>query len=195
MIPNTEGLDSAGGCVALEESSRSLHSVDDRLRIACEDFYRLWIARAESGRERLAQLPGILALPKIPFQISPPLLIFKEIEIGHYVASLVIGAWRERDAAGSGGVGRNRCPLELKTSTRGRFTVFVLSGRIEKEALVELRRLFESQPDCRDIVLDLKDVTVINREVMRFLAHCEVDGVKLENCTPYIREWMEREKD
>jgi hypothetical protein len=86
-------------------------------------------------------------------------------------------------------------PFRIETSTRGRFTVFVLSGRIEKEALVELRRLFESQPDYRNIVLDLKDVTVINREVMRFFAYREVDGVKLENCTPYIREWMEREKD
>ena len=27
------------------------------------------------------------------------------------------------------------------------------------------------------------------------LARCEADGVKLENCAPYIREWMEREKD
>jgi hypothetical protein len=27
------------------------------------------------------------------------------------------------------------------------------------------------------------------------LARCEVDGVKSENCPPYIREWMEREKD
>ena len=86
-------------------------------------------------------------------------------------------------------------PFRIETSTRGRFTVFVLSGRIEKEALVELRRLFESQPDYRNIVLDLKDVSVINREVMRFFAYREVDGVKLENCTPYIREWMEREKD
>ena len=24
---------------------------------------------------------------------------------------------------------------------------------------------------------------------------CEADGVKLENCAPYIREWIEREKD
>ena len=86
-------------------------------------------------------------------------------------------------------------PFRIETSTRGRFTVFILSGRIEKEALVELRRLLESQADYRNIVLDLKDVTVINREVMRFFAYCEVDGVKLENCTPYIREWMEREKD
>jgi hypothetical protein len=73
--------------------------------------------------------------------------------------------------------------------------VFVLSGRIEKQAIDELRRLFELQSDYRDIVLDLKDVVVVDRDVMRFLMRCEADGVKLENCTPYIREWMEREKD
>jgi len=31
--------------------------------------------------------------------------------------------------------------------------------------------------------------------VMGFLARCEADGVNLENLAPYIREWMEREKD
>jgi predicted metal-binding protein len=44
-------------------------------------------------------------------------------------------------------------------------------------------------------VLDLKDVSVVDRDVMHFFARCEADGVKLENCAPYIREWMEREKD
>jgi predicted metal-binding protein len=73
--------------------------------------------------------------------------------------------------------------------------VFQLSGRIETQAIAELRRLFELQSDCRDIVIDLKDVSLVDREVMRFLAGCEADGMKLENCTPYIREWMEREKD
>ena len=73
--------------------------------------------------------------------------------------------------------------------------MFVLSGRIEKQAIDELRRLFELQSDYRDIVLDLKDVVVVDRDVMRFLMRCEADGVKLENCTFYIREWMEREKD
>jgi len=58
-----------------------------------------------------------------------------------------------------------------------------------------LRRLFECQADCRDIVLDLKDVGVIDRDVMRFFLRCEADGVHLENCAPYIREWMEKEKD
>jgi hypothetical protein len=73
--------------------------------------------------------------------------------------------------------------------------VFVLSGRIDKHAILELRRLCELQTDYRNIVLDLKDVGVIDRDVISFLAHCEADGMKLENCTPYIREWMEREKD
>jgi predicted metal-binding protein len=40
-----------------------------------------------------------------------------------------------------------------------------------------------------------KEVIVIDREAMHFLVGCEEDGVKLENCAPYIREWMEREKD
>jgi len=58
-----------------------------------------------------------------------------------------------------------------------------------------LRRLFELQTNYRRIVLDLKDVGVVGRDVMRFFVRCEADGVKLKNCTPYIREWMEREKD
>jgi hypothetical protein len=86
-------------------------------------------------------------------------------------------------------------PFRIESAARGRFTVFILSGRIEEPAIAELRRLFEGQTDCRDIILDLKDVGVIDRDVMRFFVRCEADGVKLENCTPYIREWMEREKD
>jgi hypothetical protein len=85
--------------------------------------------------------------------------------------------------------------FRIETASRGRVTVFSLCGRIEKQVIAELRRLFEFQTDYRDIVLDLKEVGVVDREVMRFFMSCEADGVRLENCTPYIREWMEREKD
>jgi len=85
--------------------------------------------------------------------------------------------------------------FRIESAVRGGFTVFLLSGRIETQAIDELRRLFEVEANYRDIVLDLKDVGVIDREVMGFLARCETDGVKLENCPSYIREWMEREKD
>src|SRR2546425_221492 len=58
--------------------------------------------------------------------------------------------------------------FRTETAARGRFTVFILSGRIEKQAIAELRRLLECQTDYRNIVLDLKDVGVIDRDVMRF---------------------------
>jgi anti-anti-sigma regulatory factor len=85
--------------------------------------------------------------------------------------------------------------FRIETTARGRFTVFLLSGQLEKQAIAELRRLFEGQKDYRNIVLDLKDVSVIDRAVLRFFAQCETEGAKIENCAPYIREWMKREKD
>lgn len=74
-------------------------------------------------------------------------------------------------------------------------TVLILSGRIETQAIAELTRLLDLQADYRHIVVDLKAVSLVDREAMLFLARCESDGVKLDNCTPYIREWMERERD
>ena len=85
--------------------------------------------------------------------------------------------------------------FRIETAARGKFTVFILSGRIEKQAIAELERVFELQTDYRDIILDLKDVSLVDREVMSFLARCEADGVKLENCASYIREWMNRENE
>jgi predicted metal-binding protein len=43
--------------------------------------------------------------------------------------------------------------------------------------------------------LDLRDVRLADRDVVKFLRDCEADGMKLENCPAYVREWIEREKD
>jgi hypothetical protein len=56
-------------------------------------------------------------------------------------------------------------PFRIQTAARGRFTVFILSGRLDEPAIAELKRLIEGQTDYRDIVFDPKDVTVIDREV------------------------------
>ena len=85
--------------------------------------------------------------------------------------------------------------FRIDTAARGELTVFVLSGRLEKPAIAELRRLFELQKEYRNIVIDLKDVGQVGRDVLGFLARCEMDGITIENCPHYIREWMEREKD
>ena len=51
----------------------------------------------------------------------------------------------------------------------GRLTIFALSGRIEKLAIEELRKLLEGQKEWHEVVLDLKEVSLVDREVMHFL--------------------------
>jgi hypothetical protein len=38
-------------------------------------------------------------------------------------------------------------------------------------------------------------VRLADRDAVRFLRSCEAEGVKLENCPAYVREWMDREQD
>ena len=83
--------------------------------------------------------------------------------------------------------------LKIQRSANGK-VVFTLSGRIEPEDVTELQRLFELETAPRHLVLDLKDVTLADRDAVRFLMRCEENAIRLENCPPYIREWIEREK-
>ena len=76
----------------------------------------------------------------------------------------------------------------------GSTVVFSISGRIEAEDLAELQRLLKLEPVGQDIALDLQDITLVDREAVKFLAGCEQQAIKLENCPAYIREWMGRER-
>jgi len=83
--------------------------------------------------------------------------------------------------------------LRIQRSANGR-VVFTLSGRIEAEDVKELRQLLTLEKTGQDVVLDLRDVTLVNQDAVKFLSGCEADSIKLENCPAYIREWIERVK-
>jgi hypothetical protein len=82
--------------------------------------------------------------------------------------------------------------LRIQRKANGK-VIFILSGRIEAEDSDELRRLFELEDASRKIALDLRDVTLVDRDGVKFLTACEVDGIELENCPAYVREWIGRE--
>jgi hypothetical protein len=84
--------------------------------------------------------------------------------------------------------------LKIQRSEEDRFVVFTLSGRIQLEHLPELHNLFQLEAD-HNIVLDLGEVRLVDRETVKFLTQCEADGVKLDHCPAYIREWMEKERN
>jgi anti-anti-sigma regulatory factor len=81
--------------------------------------------------------------------------------------------------------------LKIQRVEDGASVLFVLSGRIEAENLPQLEALIRTEPNR--IVLDLKEVNLVSREVVRFLAQCEGDGIGIQNCPPYVREWIARE--
>jgi hypothetical protein len=83
--------------------------------------------------------------------------------------------------------------LRIERSVRQGITVFTLSGHMKAEEVAELMALFDA--DYRQIVLDLQDVRLADRDAVKFLRSCERDGMKLENCPAYVREWIEREKN
>jgi predicted metal-binding protein len=83
--------------------------------------------------------------------------------------------------------------LRIERSVRQGTIIFTLSGRMKAEEVAELKALFAM--DHRSIVLDLRDLRLADRDAVKFLRDCEADGMKLENCPAYVREWMERERD
>ena len=70
--------------------------------------------------------------------------------------------------------------------------VLRLSGRITDEDVDVLRAALEQEAGAVDI--DLRDVSLIDREAVKVLAFSESNGIGLRNCPAYIREWIDRER-
>ena len=82
--------------------------------------------------------------------------------------------------------------LKIQRSAKDK-VLFTLSGRIEAEDVAELQRILNLETANHPVALDLKDVTLLDRGAVKFLARREADGTQLENCPAYIREWIQRE--
>ena len=81
------------------------------------------------------------------------------------------------------------------TRAANREVVFKLSGRMDAESVAELQTLFTAEADSRRIVLDLRDLTLVDQDAVSFLKRCEADNITLKNCPAYIREWITRERN
>jgi hypothetical protein len=46
----------------------------------------------------------------------------------------------------------------------------------------------------KPVVLDLEEVDLVDVDGVRFLNECESTGISILRCSPYIREWMLRER-
>jgi anti-anti-sigma regulatory factor len=75
----------------------------------------------------------------------------------------------------------------------GQSTTIRLIGRMRAEHLSELEKQITASE--WKIVLDLEELNLVDVEAVRFLGMCETQGVTLLNCSPYIRDWIGKERD
>jgi hypothetical protein len=72
--------------------------------------------------------------------------------------------------------------------------VFTLSGRMQAEDIGQVQQLLDAEAPGQQLLFDLRDVTLVNRDAVAFLARCEACGITLESCPLHIRNWIDQEK-
>ena len=82
--------------------------------------------------------------------------------------------------------------LRIERSGNGQ-VLFTLSGRIEGE-IQELQKLTASEKSGQQLIFNLRDVTLVNQDTVKFLGECEAHGIKLDNCPLHIRTWIDKGK-
>jgi hypothetical protein len=83
--------------------------------------------------------------------------------------------------------------MKIEKCSDGATTTIRLIGEFQSAHLAELtNQLRDKRPKC---VLDLKEVTIVDLDVVRFLGARELEGVHIICCSHYIRDWISREQE
>ena len=72
--------------------------------------------------------------------------------------------------------------------------VLHISGRLTGDEVDTLRALLEEERSSA-LIVDLKDVRLVDEEAVKLLAIQESNGTKIDNCPRYIREWIKGERE
>ena len=82
--------------------------------------------------------------------------------------------------------------MKIERESQGGKTTIRLVGHFQSEHVGELKKQLQHNGPL--FILDLKEVTVVDVEVIRFLVESKADGAKIVHGSQYIRKWMARER-
>ena len=81
--------------------------------------------------------------------------------------------------------------LKIERISGKRGTRIRMSGELRSDQLDQVKAEIERGGA---IALDLEEVDLVDVVSVRFLNAREAEGISVSNCSPYIREWMLRER-
>jgi hypothetical protein len=73
---------------------------------------------------------------------------------------------------------------------RDRLVLLHISGHLQEMHINMIDDLLAKEME--PVALDLAEVTLADREAVRFLATLDARGIGLRNCPGFIREWMRK---
>ena len=83
------------------------------------------------------------------------------------------------------------CKIERLVVGKNR-VILSISGQIAGQDVDLIRGLLEQETSA--LVLDLKELLLVDLEAVKLLAFCESNGTELRNCPAYVREWVKKER-
>lgn len=83
--------------------------------------------------------------------------------------------------------------MKIEKGSHGGTVTIRMIGAFHREHIAELKTQLEDR--ALQIILDLKEVTLVDVDVVRFLAACQTSGAKIVHCPKYIRDWISRERE
>jgi hypothetical protein len=72
----------------------------------------------------------------------------------------------------------------------GQLVLLQVSGHLQEVHVNLIEKLIERETD--QVVLDLAEIKLVDREAVKFLAAWVGRGIELRNCPEFIREWMSK---
>ena len=82
--------------------------------------------------------------------------------------------------------------LKIERYSDGASATIRLIGRMQVEHLEELEKQIRENGPA--VTLDLEEMTLVDVDTIRFLGTCEARGVLLIKCSPYICDWIGKER-
>ena len=82
--------------------------------------------------------------------------------------------------------------LRIEKDSDGQRTRIRLIGRMQREHIEELKAQIKA--GGASVTLDMNEVSLVDVEVIRFLANCQKEGISVVHCSRYIYNWIAKER-
>ena len=82
--------------------------------------------------------------------------------------------------------------LRIEKDSDGQTVTLRLIGRMRREHIEGLKAQIKAGGP--NVTLDLNEVSLVDLDVIRFLAKCQTEGISLVHCSRYINNWIGKER-